>query len=206
MTDGIRMERVVARLGRLPVGPYDLVVEPGRIVVLVGPNGAGKTTCLHLLLGLRGRDGGTVEIGGRPVDPHTPPTGTGVALLDDGHLPWLSAVDQLRLVADLRPGDPGPFDALDLVGLGEAADQPTATYSAGMLRRFGLARAFLGRPQVLVLDEPTASLDEAAGRWLGDVLREQAEAGVAVLVASHDPVLLEALGGRLVAIDHCRTT
>lgn len=206
MTDGLVLHRVTARLGRREVGPYDLRVAPGEVVALVGPNGAGKTTALHLLLGLRRRRGGEARVLGAAVDHREPPIGVGASLLDDGHLPWRSGLEQLALVADRRAGHPDPGEALELVGLGGAAHQPTGAYSAGMLRRLGLARALLGTASALVLDEPTASLDDRAGDWLAGVLRERAAGGAAVLLASHDPALLDALGPRLVVVDRCRTT
>jgi ABC-type multidrug transport system ATPase subunit len=205
MVSPIHLRGVTGRLGRRRVGPYDLEVGRGEVVALVGVNGSGKTTSLHLALGLRRHDGGSVQIGGRPVDHRRPPQGVGASLLDDGHLPWLGARRQLALLASLRPGPPGPEAVLELVGLADAADAPTSTYSAGMLRRFGLARALLGAPPVLVLDEPTAALDEVAGEWLAGVLVELCSGGSSVLVATHDAALIDAVGPEVLEVAGCRT-
>lgn len=204
-TAAAEMHEVRATLGRREVGPYDLRVAPGEVVCLVGPNGAGKTTGLHLLLGLRRRRAGHVAIAGRPVDQRNPPQGAGVSLLDDGIVPWSSARAHLEVLRPLRPGRPGPVEALELVGLGEAIDQPAGTFSAGMVRRLGLARALLGSPRLLVLDEPTASLDDAAGAWLADLVRERADEGVGILIASHDPALAALLEPRVVRVERCHT-
>ena len=194
------------RLGRQRAGPYDVVVEPGEVVCLVGPNGSGKTTAMLLALGLRRHDAGQILIHRRPVSHVEPPTNTGASLLDDGCSPWMTGAQDLQQLVDLRPGDPGPLGAMDLVGLGAAAHQPTGTYSAGMLRRLGLARALLGSPGLLVLDEPSASLDVGATSWLADLLVDRARAGTGVLVASHDQELIEQLGPRLVPVAQCRTS
>lgn len=194
-----------ASLGGARVGPYDLHIDPGEIVALVGPNGAGKTTALHLLLGLRRLAAGTARVAGAPVTTTRPPVGAGVSLLDDGSRPWLTAHQELADIVAVRPGAPGRDQVLALVGLADAAHRRTGEYSAGMVRRLGLARALVGGPRLLVLDEPTASLDREAGAWLGGVLRELAGEGVAVLMATHDPVLLEHVGARLVPIEGCRT-
>ncbi len=194
-----------ARLDGRPVGPYDLAVDPGEIVALVGPNGAGKTTALHLLLGLRPLASGRAEVFGAPVTVTRPPAGAGVSLLDDGHRPWLTGREELAELAAIRPGVPDPAATLALVGLADAADTPTGAYSAGMLRRLGLARALIGAPELLVLDEPTASLDRDAGAWLGGILTDLAAEGAAVLVATHDPELLDATDARCVAVEQCRT-
>lgn len=205
VADPVSLEQARARLGPNIVGPYDLHVTAGEIVALVGPNGAGKTTALHLLLGLRRLESGHAAIGGRAVTVTRPPVGAGVSLLDDGHRPWLTGADELADIASLRPAAPGARAALDLVGLRHAADQRTGAYSAGMLRRLGLARAFIGTPSVLILDEPTASLDHRAGSWLGRVLRELADDGTAILLATHDDALLTHTAARTVTVDGCRT-
>lgn len=199
------LEGVRGSLGRRPVGPYSLHVDPGEVVVLVGPNGSGKTTCLHLALGLRRARAGRVEVYGLPVGPTRPPTDTGAALLDDGLDPDATARADLAQLAPLRRSTPGIDEVLAVVGLADAADTPTGTFSAGMVRRLGLARALLGRPGLLVLDEPTASLDDAAGAWLAELLTELAHDGVAVLLTSHDPGFLAAVGGRRIEVAGCRT-
>ncbi len=195
-----------ARLGRRPVGPYDLAADPGEVVVLVGPNGSGKTTGLHLALGLRRLTGGSACVMGRPTSPTRPPQGAGVSLLDDGFDPDGSAREDLALLAPLRGPEPGIDEVLEVVGLGTATDQPIGSFSAGMVRRLGLARALLGAPPLLVLDEPTASLDEGAGAWLAALLHDLAADGVAVVLTSHDHAFLHALGGRRVEVASCRTS
>ena len=85
------------------------------------------------------------------------------------------------------------------------ADRPVRSYSRGMRQRLAIARARLGDPPLLVLDEPTVALDESATGWLVDVLVAHVAAGGSVLVASHDPVFLDQLDARRVAIDGGRS-
>lgn len=202
----LELHAVRGSLGRRPVGPYTFQVHPGETVALVGANGSGKTTGLHYALGLRRATAGRVVVHGEPVGPTRPPVDVGAALLDDGLDPDLTARADLALLAPLRRPDPGIDEVLAVVGLAHAADAPAGAFSAGMVRRLGLARALLGRPSLLVLDEPTASLDDAAGTWLAALLHELNDDGVAIVLTSHDPAFLTAVGGRRIEVARCRTS
>jgi len=190
---------------RRHIGPFDLTVEPGETVGLVGPNGSGKTTCIRLALGLDRADQGSSRIHGRAVSPYQPPTGVGVVLEADGCYPWLSGRENLALFAAVLQRPPADVDeGLAEVGLAPAADQTVRQYSRGMRQRLAFARASLGAPPLYVLDEPTVALDGDAGDWLVELLVAHTRAGGAVLVASHDPAFLDALGARVVPVDRGR--
>jgi heme exporter protein A len=159
------------------------IVEPGQALVLRGPNGAGKTTLLRVLAGLAKPLSGKVEM---------LPESAAYASHADGIKATLSVAENLRFWADLyrRPWAEGVLDDFDLRSL---AHRHAATLSAGQSRRLGLARlGVIGRP-ILLLDEPTVSLDAASVARFAVWLRERhlASGGVAV-IATHVPLGLDA--------------
>jgi ABC-type multidrug transport system ATPase subunit len=211
-TRGTRSPVVVAVEGlaiatrRRQIGPFDLVVGAGEVVGLVGVNGSGKTSCLRLALGLDPASAGSTHVYGAPVSPWRPPVGVGLVLEADGCYPWLSGRDNLRVFAAARGCPPGEVEArLAEAGLAPAADRPVRSYSRGMRQRLAIARARLGDPPLLVLDEPTVALDESATTWLVEVLGAHVAGGGSVLVASHDPTFLDDLGARRIVIDRGRS-
>ncbi|MGW8568130.1 ABC transporter ATP-binding protein [Isoptericola sp. NPDC055881] len=160
---------------------------PGRVVGLLGPNGAGKSTTLQVLLGLTRADAGTATFDGRRYADLEHPAQVVGALLDAGGLhPGRTGRDHLRVqaAASRLPAD-RVAAALSAVGMTPAADRRVRTYSLGMRQRLGIATALLGRPRVLVLDEPANGLDPAGMRWLRELLRAFADDGGTVLLASH---------------------
>jgi ABC-type multidrug transport system ATPase subunit len=190
---------------RRRIGPFDLQVAAGQIVGLVGPNGSGKTSLIRLALGLDPATRGTSRIHGQLVGPFAPPVGVGLLLEADGCYPWASGRDNLALFATALGRRPAEVDELlEQVGLAGAANQPVRQYSRGMRQRLALARARLGRPDLLVLDEPTVALDDGVSDWLVSTVVSHAASGGAAVVASHDRVLLERLGATLVSVDRGR--
>jgi ABC-2 type transport system ATP-binding protein len=172
----------------LAVDGVDLCVEPGTVRGLLGPNGAGKTTLLRLLLGLVRPDAGEIEFFGRPPSLAAGLDGVAGFVEEPLFYPYLSARQTLALFAALDGGEaPQVDELLDLVGLDRsAAERRIGGYSTGMRQRLGLATALLGRPRVLLLDEPTTGLDPAGASEMRDVLRRLAGEGVAVVLSSHD--------------------
>ncbi|MFC7618803.1 ABC transporter ATP-binding protein [Microlunatus sp. GCM10028923] len=186
-----------------------LRVEPGEIVALVGLNGAGKTTLMRLALGMLRPDRGVVRIAGAPL-PRVPRTAwRRVGQLVEVPLAYreLTVRQNLRLAADLHAADPGCVaEALATWRLDTLAGRRTGRLSLGNRQRVGLAAALQHDPTLVILDEPSNSLDPAAVLILRDVLRRRAAAGTAVLVSSHhldevariaDRILL-INGGRLI--------
>ena len=179
------MERRFGR--RAALLPTDLELRPGELVALVGPNGAGKSTLLSVLAGALPPSGGRVERA-------EPPPLVGWAPQRPALYGHLSARENLYLFARLqRLESPGVAaeGMLELMGLPDEA-QPAAELSAGNQQRLNLGLGLLGDPGVLLLDEPTASLDPPQRRRLWEFLRERRERGCAVLVATH--VLEEVMG------------
>ncbi|MFF9391959.1 ABC transporter ATP-binding protein [Streptomyces griseoluteus] len=175
----------------------DLDVAQGQIHGLAGPNGAGKTTLLGLLLGLTVADSGRLELFGTPVGRAFEAPG-GVAGFVDGPglYPALTARQNLAALAALRGDDTrsaGIDDVLEQVGLTDVADDRTRGFSLGMRQRLGLAAALLGKPRLLVLDEPFNGLDPAGKRHVHGVLTRLAREGTSVVLSSHRMDDLEAL-------------
>ena len=183
----------------------DLDIPQGRVHGLVGPNGAGKSTLLGSLLGLSVPDRGELEVLGVPVS-RTLGVPAGVTGFVDAPAlyPSLTARQNLTAVATLRGGgrtagegggrgtelDGGHATEVDRalaeVGLTDVADDRLRGFSLGMRQRLGLATALLGRPRLLVLDEPTNGLDPAGRRGIRRILTRLADEGATVVVSSHN--------------------
>lgn len=160
----------------------------GTVTALVGPNGSGKTTTLHLLAGLATPDAGTARIGGIDVVRNRPGAQAKLAFLPQEvrFHDALTPRQVMRFYADLRTLDPARIEGvLERVALSDAAGQPCGTLSGGMRQRLGLALLLLADADVLLLDEPGLSLDPAWRRRLLRWLRACADAGTAVLMATH---------------------
>jgi Cu-processing system ATP-binding protein len=165
---------------------FELVA--GRLSALVGHNGAGKTTLIKLMLGLIRADRGAIR-----VLNEDPAAGEFSARRELGYLPEnvafnaaLTGRETLAFYARLKQIRPASaWTLLDRVGLMDAADRRLGTYSKGMRQRLGLAQALLGRPRVLLLDEPTTGLDPALRQTFYEILNELRDDGATVLISSH---------------------
>jgi ABC-type multidrug transport system ATPase subunit len=163
-------------------------VEGGTVAALVGPNGSGKTTTLHMLAGLATPDAGTARIGGVDVGRDRAAAQAKLAFLpqDVRFHNALTPRQVLRFYADLRGADADRIGtALQCVDLTAAAEQPCSTLSGGMRQRLGLALLILADADVLLLDEPGLSLDPDWRRALMKWLRDCADTGATVLMATH---------------------
>ncbi len=192
---------VVTLAGRRVLDHVDCHIARGETVALVGPNGAGKTTLLRCVLGLV-RYAGDITVGG--IDTRRDPVAARRRL---GYLPQtlLTADDSARgalaFVAALRGIPRRAVDAgLARVGLAEHARRPVKSFSTGMRQRLSLAAALLGDPDVLVLDEPTASLDQHGQDEVVALLRGLHAEGKTILLSSHRAEEVRALATRVVAM------
>ncbi|MER7003380.1 ABC transporter ATP-binding protein [Dactylosporangium sp. NPDC000555] len=181
-----------------------LDIPQGGVVGLLGPNGAGKSTLINLLVGLRRPTSGTVELfGGDPRDPASRRR-IGVTPQETGLPSTLRVRECLEFVARHFP-DPVPHgEILDRFGLNDVARRQTGALSGGQKRRLAVALAFVGRPRLVFLDEPTTGLDVQARRALWDAVRTFADDGGTVLLTSHYLEEIEALADRVVVIGHGR--
>ncbi len=173
----------------------DLEVSEGEVRGLLGPNGAGKTTLLRILFGLVAADSGSIELFGRgePGSGRPDLDGVGGFVEDPSFYPYLSGRANLELLARLDGGaQERTIDGeLARVGLAERAHDRLNGYSSGMRQRLGIAAALLRTPRLLLLDEPTAGLDPAGVREMGELVRALASDGVAILLSSHQIVEVE---------------
>lgn len=175
------------------VADVDLDVPRGAVLGVLGPNGSGKTTTIRILLGLTQPTSGSVELLG-----HAMPEQAGRALPRVGALvegpgfhPFLSGRKNLLRCAAMEPELAGVAtrdaveQALERVGLTDAARRGYRNYSLGMKQRLGLAAALLAPRDLIVLDEPTNGLDPAGTREIRRIIAELHAAGTTVLVSSH---------------------
>jgi ABC-2 type transport system ATP-binding protein len=194
--------------GRVVLSDISFEIGRGEIFALLGPNGAGKTTTVEIIEGYRRADRGDARVLG--ADParagRDHRARVGLVLQGGGGIdPRMTAREVVRLYGRFHADPLDPDELLAEVGLsGDVARTRYRRLSGGERQRVGLAVALVGRPDVLVLDEPTAGMDveaRAATRGLLGRLRAQ---GVAILLTSHDLADVERLADRLAVIDRGR--
>jgi ABC-2 type transport system ATP-binding protein len=185
--DAVALRRAFGRVQA--VGGVDLQVPVGVAFGLIGPNGAGKTTTLRLLATLIRPDSGSVALFGQPAARGARTVQRlGVSIERPAFYPYLSGRENLRIVATLRGADAraGAVDAaLERVGLTLASKRTAGGYSAGMRQRLAIAEALVGSPDLVILDEPTASLDPSGIVEVRDLVNGLVADGVTVLLSSH---------------------
>lgn len=189
-TPAIQLTGLTRRMGNQPVlRGVDLEVAAGRLVVLRGGNGAGKTTLLKVLATRLRPTGGTARLFGFDVLKESAEVRKRMGMLSvmGGSYPVLSARENLQMAADLAGKERAAVPALlELVGLADAAEKYVRTYSSGMKKRLGLARLMLVDPELWLLDEPYAALDDAGKLLVDDVVGQARERGRTLLMASHE--------------------
>ncbi|MAY80493.1 MAG: ABC transporter ATP-binding protein [Deltaproteobacteria bacterium] len=171
---------------RHAVSDLSLSVRPGEVYGFLGPNGAGKTTAIRCMLGLTSLDAGNVQIFGES-DPVDRLRNVGAMVETPAFHSFMSGRENLELAAAYSGVDiQAIFPALERVGLADRAEDKVGSYSLGMCQRLGLARAILGEPKLLILDEPTNGLDPRGMKDVRDLLTGLAEEkGTTVFVSSH---------------------
>jgi ABC-2 type transport system ATP-binding protein len=167
-----------------------LEVPQGSIYGFLGANGAGKTTALKILAGLTRPTSGSATIAGIPLAAgESYKRAIGFLGQEPRFYAWMTARQTLRYVAGFYPWVQDPLerridDALEQTGITAAADRPTGTYSGGMRQRLGIAQALIGRPQVLLLDEPASALDPVGRRDVLDLM-EGLRAQATIFYSTH---------------------
>ncbi|HEY0971895.1 MAG TPA: ABC transporter ATP-binding protein [Gemmatimonadales bacterium] len=193
----IEINALAKRFGALQVlDGLDLLVRDGRVTAVIGPNGSGKTTLIKSILGLARPDSGEIRFGGVPVD------GDGGYRARIGYMPQiarfpenLTAAEVLRMLVDLRGPGVGPLDEElgDLFGIAPHLHKPLGVLSGGTRQKVNAMCAFLFRPDLLILDEPTAGLDPVASGILKDKIIRERENGRTFILTSHIVSELEEL-------------
>ncbi len=184
---------------------FNLDVAAGEAVALTGRNGAGKSTVLRCLVGADRPDSGTIQVEGLAVSETNPQIRRDVAaVIDDlDFFPDLSVVEHLDLLARAH-GVPDPDHAVDEilheVQLVAQSGQLPPTLSSGERRRLALATAFVRPRTLLILDEPEQRLDVEGVAWLADRLVAERNRGLAIVMASHEPTLVEKVATRVIRL------
>ncbi len=174
------------RGGNLVLPGVSLEVAAGTVTGLLGPSGSGKTTLMRSIVGVQVVDAGTVRVLGLPAG--SPPLRRRVGYVTQEPSVYgdMSVRENLRYFARILGAPPSRIDeAIDEVDLRAQADQLTRTLSGGERSRVSLATALLGRPELLVLDEPTVGLDPVLRRDLWTMFHALADTGRTLLVSSH---------------------
>jgi ABC-2 type transport system ATP-binding protein len=188
----IATEGLVKRFSDIEaVAGVDLRVPAGGVYGFLGPNGAGKTTTIRMLLGLLRPTRGVASLFGEVVAPGRPVLDRVGALVErPAFYPYLSAIDNLRVlglsrgIAESRLDETVP-EALDRVGLAGAAKRKAGRFSTGMRQRLGVAAALLGRPDLVILDEPANGLDPNGVVDVRGLISGLARDGMTVFLSSH---------------------
>jgi tungstate transport system ATP-binding protein len=182
-----------------------LTLAPGAPTVLIGPNGSGKSTLLRVAMGLLAPSRGRITWGGLE---NVPPLKRAIVFQRPAMLRRSAAANirfALRASGIARAQQARRTDELlDLVGLGDLADRAARTLSGGEQQRLALARALARDPAVLLLDEPTASLDPTATKAVEDIIRAVSLRNIKVVMATHDLGEARRLGGDIVMLHRGR--
>jgi putative ABC transport system ATP-binding protein len=181
------------------------VVKIGELTAVVGPSGAGKSSLLAVCGGLRTPTSGSVSINGQKISDLSPAQlarvrrdSIGFVFQQSNLVPALTAIDQLLLLVHIKGRRPGKADRdrahalLNEVGMAERSHRKPDQLSGGERQRVGIARALMGAPKLLLVDEPTSMLDNKRGRAIVELLAARCrEHQVATLMVTHDASMLE---------------
>lgn len=211
----------VYRNGIPIVDDVSMTVNKGDFVALIGPNGAGKTTLLKVILGLIEPDSGEVFVFG------TAPRELGSKRVKIGYVPQTADIDirfPISVFETVLMGTYGHLgigkrpgrnqretvrEALERVGVADLADRPIGRLSAGQRQRVFIARALVCEPELLLLDEPTTGVDAATTTSFYTLLRRLKEAGMTIILVSHDIGVVASYVDRVACVNrsliaHCR--
>jgi len=183
-------------------------VAPGEIFALIGPNGAGKTTTLRIVATILQPTSGSASVYGMDVQQQAAAVREIISYLPEeaGAYKNLTGLGYLRFMADLFADDSATArayveTAAAMSGLGERLHDKIGTYSKGMTRKLLLSRVVMTAPKLAIIDEPTSGLDVVAAIDVRESIRKAAQAGMAVLLSSHNMLEIEYLSDRVAIVD-----
>lgn len=191
------------------VSDVDIHISKGEIYGFLGPNGAGKTTVMKMITNLWKPDRGSIEIFGEMLTPHSYEILKRMGSIIEFPVFYdrMTGRENLTLHCEYM----GYYnvnsvkDALQMLGLDAAADQPVRSYSLGMKERLGIARAVICKPEILILDEPTNGLDPAGMKQIRELLKTLcSEYGITIMISSHILSEIESIADTVGIIDHGR--
>ncbi len=201
----IQVENIAYSYGDLQaVKGISFDVQPGEILGFLGPNGAGKSTTIKMLTGQMSPKSGVARILGRDITKDDPEVQAqiGVCFEEKNLYLNMSALENLDFYASLFGiKDPDSMEVLRRVGLAERAKDRVHSFSKGMRQRMMISRAFINKPKVLFLDEPTDGLDPVTSAQIRATIKEEAERGAAVLLTTHDMFEADELSDRVAFIN-----
>jgi ABC-2 type transport system ATP-binding protein len=203
----VEVADLVVRFGELvAVDGLSFHADAGEVVALLGPNGAGKTTTVETVEGYRRPGRGRVRVLDLdPVDDREVLVPRiGVMPQGAGAYPGLRVGEAVRLFASYYDDPDDPDRLLDLLGLDGRARSPWRSLSGGEQQRLSLALALVGRPEVAFLDEPTSGVDVAGRQVIRRVISDLRDAGVAVVLTTHELAEAERVADRVVIVDDGR--
>ena len=212
MTPIIEATGLTKRFGNVDaLAGLDLAAESGQVTALLGPNGAGKTTFVSAVATLLRPDAGELRVDGIDVasEPGRVRRIIGLAGQYASVEPAMTGRENLEFVArlfglDRRRARSAAAEVLDRMGLADAADRLVRTYSGGMRRRLDLGASLVGRPRLLLLDEPTTGLDPRSRKELWEAVRNLVADGVDVLLTTQYLEEADQLARQVVIVDHGR--
>ena len=199
----IVFENVTKKIGRnIVVDNASFTIKSNSITGLKGINGSGKTMIMRLISGLIYPTSGKVFIENKKLGEDISfPDSIGIMLENPAFLNGYNGYDNLRILADIKSiiNEDDICEVMKLVGL-EYGNRLAKKYSLGMKQRLGLASALLGEPPILILDEPTNSLDEDGVEMVKKILRQEKERGATIVLSCHDTQILEDLSDEIIEI------
>lgn len=189
-----------------------LTLESPNVIGFKGINGSGKTMLMRLICGLISPTSGSIFINGKLLGKDISfPQSLGLLLENPAFIDDYSAFDNLKLLASIKgkATDEKILDSIERVGLSSAGEKKYKKYSLGMKQRLGIAAAIMETPDIIILDEPTNSLDDSGVELVKDIVTEEKIRGALIIVSCHDKSVLEFLSDEIYTItdgritDHC---
>ena len=186
-----------------------LTLESPNVIGFKGINGSGKTMLMRLICGLISPTSGNIFIDGKLLGKEISfPQSLGLLLENPAFIDDYSAFDNLKLLASIKGKvtDEKILESINRVGLSSADKKKYKKYSLGMKQRLGIAAAIMETPDIIILDEPTNSLDDSGVELVKDIVTEEKNRGALIIVSCHDKSVLEFLSDEIYTITDGRIT